>query len=472
MRFRFSLLFISYFKKTLYNYQTIYSIYSIKSATYIERKNNLRKHFCLLFYLLIFGILAIMAQNRIIPVANGWAGNSVNVVIFRKNSLVTFKNIQFIGFYNANGNVVLGKRELGSSKWELVETVFHGDIFDAHNSISIMVDGYGYLHVSWDHHGNSLNYARSVAPLSLQLTDKIPMTGTQETNVTYPEFYNLPTGDLLFLYRDGRSGKGNMAINRYDLKTKTWIQLHANLIDGEGKQNAYWQACIDKSGTIHISWVWRSSPDVASNHDMCYARSTDGGKSWEKSTGEKYNLPINSATAEYAWRIPQNSELINQTSMTTDDAGNPFVASYWRSASSDVPQYHLIYKVNGFWRDVNCGFRKTSFSLSGVGTKRIPISRPQILVSGKGNNASVRLLFRDTELAEKASMAVCNDITNNKWKISNLTDFGVGAWEPSYDTELWKNKKQLNIFVQKVEQVDAEGVATSRSEMVYVLKTK
>lgn len=430
------------------------------------------KHFCLFLCFFTFGIISTRAQNKIIPVAKGWAGNSVNAVVFRKNSLVTYKNTQFIGFYNADGKLVLGKRELGSTKWEVVETSFHGNIHDAHNSISIMVDGDGYLHVSWDHHGNALNYARSVAQLSLQLTDKIPMAGSQETNVTYPEFYQMPTGDLIFMYRDGRSGKGNLAMNRYDLKTKTWIQLHANLIDGEGKQNAYWQACVDKFGTIHVSWVWRSSPDVASNHDMCYARSIDGGKTWEKSTGEKYDLPINASTAEYACRIPQNSELINQTSMTTDDAGNPFIASYWRSGSSNVPQYHLVRKVNGSWKEVNSGFRKTQFSLGGVGTKRIPISRPQILVKGKGENVSARLLFRDSERGEKVSMAVCDDISKNKWKISDLTNFGVGAWEPSYDTELWKNKKQLDIFVQKVEQVDAEGVASSHGEMVTVLETK
>lgn len=412
------------------------------------------------------------AQTKLIPVADGWANNSVNAVVFRKNSLVTFNNTQFIGFYNAVGKLVLGKRELGSKKWELVETAFRGNVHDAHNSISIMVDGNGYLHVAWDHHGNALNYACSVAALSLQLSKKTPMTGLLETDVTYPEFYRMPTGDLIFMYRDGRSGKGNLVMNRYDLKSKTWSQLHANLIDGEGRQNAYWQACVDENGTIHVSWVWRSSPDVASNHDMCYARSADGGKSWEKSTGEKYKLPINATTAEYVCRIPQNSELINQTSMTTDEAGHPFIASYWRSGNSDIPQYHLVYKVGVDWKDVNTGFRKTPFSLSGMGTKRIPISRPQVLVKGKGENSSVRLLFRDSERSEKVSMAVCDDISKNKWKISDLTAFGVGAWEPSFDTELWKNKKQLHIFVQKVEQMDAEGVAQTHAEMVYVLETK
>jgi len=430
------------------------------------------KHFCLLLSFLTFGLLVVEAQNKTIPVAEGWAGNSVNAVVFRKNSLVTYKNIQFIAFYNQKGKLILGKRKLNSSKWEIVETAFSGNIHDAHNCISIMVDGDGFLHVSWDHHANPLNYSHSVAPLSLQLTAKIPMTGLNETNVTYPEFYKMSNGNLIFLYRDGRSGKGNLVMNRYEVKSKTWTQLHTNLIDGEGRQNAYWQACLDKNGTFNISWVWRGSADVSSNHDMMFARSTDGGISWEKSTGEKYNLPINAANAELACSIPRNSELINQTSMTTDDFGNPFIASYWRSGNGEVPQYHIVYNEGNKWKELDLGFRTTPFTLSGVGTKRIPISRPQVLVSGKGDKSSIRLFFRDSERGDKVSVAICNNIAQNQWKISDLTNFAVGSWEPTYDTELWKNDKKLHLFVENVQQVDGEGVAQAQPEMVNVLEVK
>lgn len=433
---------------------------------------DLLKYFGLTFLLLLCSTHQSMAQEKLIPVADGWANNSINAVVFRKNSLVTYNNTQFIGFYNSVGKLVLGKRKLGSKKWELLETAYRGNVRDAHNSISIMVDGDGYLHVAWDHHGNTLNYARSMAPFSLQLSEKLPMTGLQETDVTYPEFYKMPDGNLIFLFRDGQSGKGNLVMNHYDRKTKIWTQLHANLIDGEGKQNAYWQACVDKSGTIHVSWVWRSSPDVASNHDMCYARSTDGGKTWEKSTGEKYVLPVNAVTAEYICRIPQNSELINQTSITTDEAGQPYIASYWREPDSDIPQYHVIYRTDASWEVVNTGFRKTAFSLSGMGTKHIPISRPQVLVSGKGDKASVRLLFRDSERGDKVSIAYCPNISKNNWTLTDLSDSSVGAWEPTFDTELWKEKKKLHIFVQKVEQADAEGIASSSPRMIYVMETK
>jgi len=413
-----------------------------------------------------------IAGVSLTEVDSGWASNSVNTVVFRKNSLVSFKDEQFISFYDKDGFVVLGKRKQGAKQWILKRSAYKGNTADAHNSISMMVDGDGYLHLAWDHHNNPLRYCRSVKPGSLEMSEKMSMTGKTEKTVSYPEFYKMPDGNLLFLYRDGGSGRGNLVINKYNKATKQWTQLHSNLIDGEGQRNAYWQVCTDTKGTIHISWVWRESPDVASNHDICYARSKDGGVTWEKSSGEKYQLPITAANAEYALKIPQKSELINQTSMFADAQGNPYIANYWCDAGSTVPQYHLVYLLNKQWQVQNLGFRKTAFSLSGQGTKRIPISRPQLVISNSGKKISVAMLFRDAERDNKVSVALSRNLLNKKWDLHDLTTSSVGSWEPSYDTELWNQKKRLNIFVLHVEQADGEGKADFPAQMVKVLEWK
>jgi hypothetical protein len=407
---------------------------------------------------------------KLVKVDSGWANNSVNAVIFRKNSLVTSGNIQYIAYYDKDQFVVLGKRKTGDKHWQLKRTPYQGNTADAHNTISIMTDAAGYLHMTWDHHGNPLNYCRSKLPGSLEMSSKLPMTGLNEQKLTYPEFHKLPSGEIIFLFRDGQSGKGNLVINAYDSKAAKWTQLHNNLIDGEGKRSAYWQTCVDTKGTIHISWVWRESPDVASNHDMCYARSSDKGKTWTKSTGEIYQLPITAATAEYAARIPQKSELINQTSMFANPAGDPYIATYWREQGDSIPQYHIVYKAGDKWETMNTGFRKTPFSLSGAGTKRIPIARPQIIAWKKSGIASIAIIFRDAERGNKISVAICNETDRKKWKIKDLTQYSVGSWEPTYDTELWKQKNILNLFVQKVEQVDGEGKSNMAPQPVFVLE--
>lgn len=408
---------------------------------------------------------AMAAAPVLSVVGDGWANNSVNAVVFRKNSLVTQGDTQYVAYYDAQRYLVLGKRKLGSTQWTLRRSAWQGNAADAHNAISIMVDGAGYLHVSWDHHNNPLRYARSVAPGSLELGPKLAMTGADEGELSYPEFYRLPNGNLLFFYRLGGSGRGDLVINRYDVATQRWTRLHTNLITGEGKRNAYWQAFLDDRGTLHLSWVWRESPDVASNHDMAYARSRDGGVTWERSDGTPYALPISAASAEYALRIPQNSELINQTSMAADAQGRPYIASYWRDAGSAVPQYHVLYRADDGWQVRALDFRNTPFSLSGQGTKRIPIARPQIMVGAAG----ALLVFRDLERGSKVSVAHTRDIVHGQWQIEDLSAASVGDWEPSYDTELWRRDGILSLFVQKVEQVDGEGQATAPPQPVTVL---
>ena len=383
----------------------------------------------------------------------GWSQNSVNTVIFRNQALCSFKDHQFTAFYNAHGQMVLGKRKLGESKWELTLTPYSGNVKDAHNSISMAVDAKGYLHLSWDMHDTALRYAKSKHPLSLQLTKELSMTGIQENKVTYPEFQSLEDGSLLFLYRSGASGRGNLVVNRYDPNTEQWKQLHHNLIDGQGIRSAYWQTHVDKHG-IHLSWTWRESWDVTTNHDIAYMVSKDGGYLWQDINGKVLSLPVKKDTAPYAWRIPENSNLMNQTSMTTDSNGNPFIASYWRE--NDLTQYKVVYHKDHRWQLLDTDFRDEDFELGGGGTKSIPISRPEILV----DSDQLFLLFRDRQRGSKITLASYG-LNKKKWSLQDLTKTSVGEWEPNFDKDLWRRAKKLHIFSQNVSQIDGEGLDTT-----------
>jgi hypothetical protein len=398
----------------------------------------------------------------------GWNNNSINTVKFRKNALTTHNQYQFTTYYDENSCLILAKRKINSSNWEKLKTPYKGNTKDAHNDISIAIDGDGFLHVSWDHHDTKLRYAKSIKPMSLELGEEQPMTDQEENKVTYPQFYNLPNGGLVFFYRSGASGRGNMVIDSYDVKSKTWSQLQRNLLDGEEKRSAYWQSNIDQQGVIHLSWVWRESWDVSTNHDMCYARSKDGGITWEKSTGEKYKLPITEATAEIAWKISQKSSLINQTAMTADKNGNPYIATYW--SENKIPQYQIVYLENGNWKKINTEFRKTPFYLGGGGTKQIPISRPDIFIEDKRSKLTLYILFRDEERGNKISLAYSNLKEKSNWKIVDLTKDSVGQWEPNYDISLWEKEKKLHIFMQNVTQIDGEGLAKLAPSTVSVLQ--
>lgn len=389
-------------------------------------------------------------------IGKGWARTAVNATIFRKNSVVSDDQYQYAAYYDEKKRVILAQRRLGTDDWQVVVTPYTGNASDAHNGISIMVDGAGYLHMAWDHHVDLLRYCRSVEPHGLTLTDKLPMTAEKEDHVTYPEFYRLSDGNLLFFYRDGSSGQGDLILNHYDYQTQHWSRVQDNLIDGEGERNAYWQVTTDTQGTIHLSWVWRETPDVATNHDMCYAKSEDNGKTWQKSTGEVYTLPITQDTAEYACSIPQNSFLANQTAMCADAKGRPYIATYWRPDGSDVPQYHIIYHDGVVWHAQQATQRVSPFDVTGRGSRRVPFSRPQIFVDTRGDCDKAYMLYRDVEHDSCVVVAICDDLQSQNWQFEKLTGDSVTAWEPSYDTELWKRSYHLHLFVQNTEQGDGE----------------
>jgi len=415
---------------------------------------------------LFYACQSVTVQPKLVEVGKGYSQTSVNTTVFRNNSIVTHKGEQYICYYDSDGYLMLGKRKLGTEEWTLNRTQYKGNVKDAHNIISMMLDGDGYLHLAFDHHGHPLNYCRSKEPYSLELGEKEPMTGVDEGNVTYPEFYWLNGGDLLFAYRSGASGRGNLVLNRYSVKEKQWQRGQDILIDGENQRNAYWQLYVDEKGTIHLSWVWRETWMVETNHDLCYARSTDNGVTWYKANGEKYELPIRLENAEVACAIPQNSELINQTSMSADANGHPYIASYWRDADSEIPQYRLVWHDGKEWHNRQVSERTTPFSLKGGGTKMIPISRPRIVVDG----SEVYYVFRDQERGSKVSVAHTTDMVHGDWVVTDLTDFPVDAWEPSHDTELWKQKKQLHLFVQRTKQGDGERTVEAEPQPVYVLE--
>jgi len=417
-------------------------------------------------------LLAQAQGPKLVPIKQGWAKNQINTVIFRRNSIVSHGNEQYVAFYDFDGKVTLAKRKLGTSVWKIRATQYVGDVKDAHKSISIAVDGAGYLHLVWNQHDSPLQYCRASSAGALQLTQQLPMLTDRENRVTYPEFYNLSNGDLLFLYRDGSSGRGNLVINRYYVKTRQWSRVQNKLIDGEDTRSAYWQAAVDSSGAIHLSWVWRETADVATNHDICYAKSLDGGITWQKSSGERYQLPITALSAEYVIRIPERSDLINQTSMTIDSQGRPYIATYWRPAGSQIPQYQLIYHDGQHWQTSQVTERRTPFTLEGLGTRRIPISRPQVLIKSQRGKIQVLLVFRDLERANRISVATTYNPPNNTWTIKDITEASVGMWEPTYDPELWQRKKRLHLFVQTVGQGEAEGIENIAAQMISVLEWK
>jgi hypothetical protein len=383
----------------------------------------------------------------------GWAATSVNCTIF-SHPLASDARRQYAAWYDGDSQVMLARRRWQDSRWDVRATGLKGNTRDAHNGIALGVDGAGTLHMAWDHHNHPLRYVRSIAPGSLELTGKLSMTGEEEARVTYPEFFNLPGGDLLFLFRSGSSGNGRTVLKRWRLREQRWSTVQSNLLDGQGSRNAYTnQIAIDGRGVWHLSWCWRETPDVVTNHDICYARSRDEGYTWETSAGNPYELPVTQDNAEVVLPIPQRSGLINQTSMAVTPDGLPRIATRFRPPGEVVAQHQLVWFDGRKWSAGSIGTRRQNFLLSGPGSRSVPVSRPLVLISRSGRTW---VAFRDEERGNGVTLACCRRLGVDPWVFEDLPTGNVDRWEPTHDAGAWTRSNTLCLLLQRVGQGDGE----------------
>lgn len=154
----------------------------------------------------------------------------------------------------------------------------------------------------------------------------------------------------------------------------------------------------------------------------------------------------------------------------------------------------MVWNDGGRWRAAQLSHRTTPFSLSGGGTKMIPIARPRVLADGervvclfrdaeRGGKVSMfvvdkqtsRQADRDKQTSDKAKSLVCSSLVNSfanslSAETIDLTDFSVDAWEPTFDTGLWTNRRRLHVYVQRTSQGDGERTVETKPQTVYVLE--
>jgi len=245
----------------------------------------------ILSLLLILFSVSCFAQNyriaEIVDIAHVPAAFPVGF------ALQTHGDKQFVAYYDSAKNMTVASRNLNSSKWDykVLDTRVG---WDSHNYIAMKIDAAGYLHVSGNMHCVPLIYYRSAKPLDIQSLERVTsLVGHEENRMTYPNFMDGPNGEFLYHYRHGESGNGYEVYDKWNPQTMTWSRyLDKPLIDGEGKRNAYMVGPrLGPDNYFHMIWVWRETPDCATNHSLSYARSKDL-LHWENVKGKKINSPI------------------------------------------------------------------------------------------------------------------------------------------------------------------------------------
>jgi len=265
--------------------------------------------------------------------------------------LLTQDEQQYVAYYNEQHQMVVARRSVDGRKWQKV-TLPSKIGWDSHNYVTMAVDSAGYIHLSGNMHCVPLIYFRTEKPGDITTFQRHPMTGREEQRCTYPRFLNDAEGNLLFTYRSGGSGNGRRFYNIYDVATKTWTRfLRTPLFEGEGQRNAYPRGPLKgPDGLFHVVWVWRDTPDCATNHHLSYARSPDL-KHWETAAGKPVHLPLTLGQSELCVDpIPSGGGIINGCESLTFDSDHRPIISYHKLDENGHMQIYVTRFEDGQWR--------------------------------------------------------------------------------------------------------------------------
>jgi hypothetical protein len=265
--------------------------------------------------------------------------------------LLTHSNRQYAAYYNAKHEMIVAERGLDDRSWQKV-TLPSKVGWDSHNYITMAVDSRGDLHVAGNMHCVPLIYFRTRTPGDITSFERLPMTGQDEKRCTYPRFLKDADGNLVFMYRSGGSGNGRRFFNAYDTTSLKWSRfIDGPLFEGQGKRNAYPHGPTKgPDGRFHVVWVWRDTPDCATNHHLSYARSRDL-KNWETAAGAPLPLPfLLEHSGTWVDAVPAGGGIINGCERLTFDSRNRPIVSYHKSDAKGHMQVYVARFEGGKWR--------------------------------------------------------------------------------------------------------------------------
>jgi len=305
-----------------------------------------------------------LSSLQSLPVDEVWAGTGITY------DSISVGPIVYVAYYDAERRFSVARVDTltHSVVKKTLDSVFAG--WDAHNSVVLAYDHNGYLHVSGNMHAVPLVYARTTHINDFNsLTQTNQMVGSEESLVTYPDFFFLSNGDLLFSYRFGKSGNGAEFINRFN--GGRWSRLLSQPLFAPTSEpdpvNAYHTPyTLGPDGCYHVAWVWRKQGGAQKNFNVGYARSKDFIH-WQDSQGRTLTLPITPANAEVVDAIPPQGGLFNNTHLGFDAEGKPVISYLKYDNEGDSQLYHARPRQGG-WQIKQATDWKYRWNFSGGGT--------------------------------------------------------------------------------------------------------
>ncbi len=404
--------------------------------------------------------------------AQGPWGTCINGQTFQEQALATHQGCQYATYFHGSGRLAIARRRLPAGPWQRIHfddyRIRHSDV---HNVAVLGVcPGDGTLHLAFDHHGHPLHYRVSkpgvathpdrfawdaglFGPITDTLDQAEPLRG-----VTYPMFAPAPDGGLLLYYRTGGSGDGDWHLTEYDPAQSCWAPprrflAKEGLFQEDSSRCAYLNGLqYDARNRLHVSWCWRETPDLKSNHDLLYACSDDRGRTWQNNAGQpiarsgQTPLRVDSpgilvAPLAFGWGM------MNQLTQDVDGQGRVHVMLWHNPLDAPGPNHDLnAWRYFHYWRDPAGQWHRQAMPFFG--------RKPRLVVDEAGDallvfNKGTDLEYHQQDHGGKLHVAAATAKAHwTDWRVVYTSDRDY-VGEPRVDVLRWRSEHTLSVYVQQ-----------------------
>lgn len=404
--------------------------------------------------------------------ARGPWGTCINGQTFQEQAVATHRGWQYATYFHSSGRLAIARRPLPDGPWQHIHfddyRIRHNDVHNV--AVLGICPGDGTIHLAFDHHGHPLHYRVSKAGAATQpgrfAWDANLFGPTTDTldgaerlqRMTYPMFAPASDDGLLLYYRTGGSGDGDWHLTEYDPASSRWARprvflAKGGLFQGDSSRCAYLNGLqYDARGRLHVSWCWRETPDLKSNHDLLYASSDDRGRTWQNNAGQtiarsgqspiRVDSPgIIAAPIAFGWGM------MNQLTQDVDGQSRVHVVLWHNPPDAPGPNHDLnAWRYFHYWRDGARPWQRQALPFFG--------RKPRLVVNEAGDallvfNKGADLEYHDRDHGGRLHVAAATAETQwTDWRVVYTSDRDY-VGEPRVDMLRWRAEHMLSVYVQQ-----------------------
>ncbi len=410
-------------------------------------------------------------EDQALNFAEGPWGTCINGQTFQEHAVATHQGHQYAVYFHSSRRLGVARRKLPDGLWQRFlfddYRISHNDVHNV--AVLGICPGDGTIHLAFDHHGHPLHYRVSkpgVATEPDQFPWEVGLFGsTTDTldgeerlqRVTYPMFAPGLGGGLLLYYRTGGSGDGDWHLAEYDPATSHWarpllfLAKEGPFQDSSGRCAYLNGLQYDGRGRLHVTWCWRESPDLKTNHDLMYAFSDDRGATWKNNAGETIGTSQSPITVEspgiVVVPIACGWGMMNQLTQDVDAEGRVHVVLWHNPPDATGPNHDLnAWRFYHYRREENGAWHREALPFFG--------RKPRLVVDNGGDallvfNKGTNLEYHGQDSGGKLHVAAASAKSQwTDWRVVYTSDRDF-VGEPRVDVLRWRVESGLSVYVQQ-----------------------